>query len=133
MIAGVVDTHAALWYLLESPRLSFAARSFIDGAADAGDSVLLSPISLAELVYLTEKNRLPASAYEELKLALKDHSYVIDVAPFNEGIVEAMRNVSRDEVPDLPDRIIAATGLYFRVPVISRDAKIRASAVKTIW
>jgi len=32
MIAGVAD-HAALWYLLGSPRLSDTARRFIDDAA----------------------------------------------------------------------------------------------------
>ena len=69
MIAGVADTHAALWYLLKNPLLSAAARSFMDGAAAAGNDIVLSPISLAEIVYLTEKNRLPVSAYEELRKA----------------------------------------------------------------
>ena len=63
MIVGVADTHAALWYLLKNPLLSAAARLFIDAAAEAGNDILLSPISLAEIVYLTEKNRLPRSAY----------------------------------------------------------------------
>ena len=55
MIVGVIDTHAALWYLLLNPRLSATARNFIDEAANAGNEILLSPISLAELVYLTKK------------------------------------------------------------------------------
>ncbi len=63
MIAGVADTHAALWYLLGNPRLSATARRFMDNAADAGYEIVLSPISLAEIVYLVEKNRLPVSAY----------------------------------------------------------------------
>jgi predicted nucleic acid-binding protein len=41
--------------------------------------------------------------------------------------------VVHDEVPDMPDRIIAGTALYFGVPVISRDRKIKASSVETIW
>jgi PIN domain nuclease of toxin-antitoxin system len=133
VIAGVADTHAALWYLLKNPRLSVAARTFFHAVAEAGDSILLSAISLAELVYLIEKSWLPTSAYEDLKLALKDPDYVIDEAPFEGNIVEAMRKVSRDDVPDMPDRIVAATGLYFGLPVISRDGKIRTSAVKAIW
>ena len=58
MIAGVADTHAALWYLLKNPHLSSAARRFMDSA---GHDIVLSPISLAEITYLVEKNRLPAS------------------------------------------------------------------------
>jgi PIN domain nuclease of toxin-antitoxin system len=73
VIAGVADTHAALWYLLKNPLLSDAAPTFIDDAAARGHEILLSPISLAEIVYLTEKNRLPESAYTQLKQALADH------------------------------------------------------------
>ena len=133
MIVGVADTHAALWYLLKNPLLSATARLFIDSAAAGGNDILLSPISLAEIVYLTEKNRLPRSAYEELKDALTDHEFVIEEAPFNAAIVEAMKQVPRNAVPDMPDRIVAATAVYFGVPVISRDGKIRASNVITVW
>jgi PIN domain nuclease of toxin-antitoxin system len=90
MIAGVADTHAALWYLLKNPRFSNAAREFIDAAARAGQGIALSPVSLAEIVYLIEKNRLPSSAYDDLRAALADPEYVIDEAPFNGAVVDAM-------------------------------------------
>ena len=57
VIAGVADTHAALWYLLKHPRLSVMARDFMDEAARAGHGIAVSPISMAEILYLTEKNR----------------------------------------------------------------------------
>ena len=133
MIAGVADTHAALWYLLKNPSLSATARRFMDDAAAAGQDIVVSPISLAEIVYLVEKNRLPASAYEDLKNALADPEYVIEEAPFNGEIVEVMLKVSRADVPDMPDRIVAAAGMHFGVPVISRDGRMRSSSVKTIW
>jgi PIN domain nuclease of toxin-antitoxin system len=41
--------------------------------------------------------------------------------------------VDREQVPDMPDRIIAATGLHLSVPVISRDGKISTSEIRTIW
>jgi PIN domain nuclease of toxin-antitoxin system len=105
----------------------------MDKAAESGDDILLSPISLAEIVYLVEKNRLPASAYDALNAALANPDYVIAEAPFNGEIVEAMRAISRADVPDMPDRIVAATGIYFSVPVVSRDGRIRSSAVEAIW
>jgi PIN domain nuclease of toxin-antitoxin system len=104
----------------------------MDDAAATGQDIVISPISLAEIVYLIEKNRLPASAYEDLKSALADPEYVIEEAPFNGEIVEAMLKVSRADVPDMPDRIVAATAMHFGVPVISRDGRIRSSSVKTI-
>jgi len=133
MIAGVADTHAALWYLLKNPRLSATARQFMDDAAASGLDIVLSPVSLAEIVYLVEKNRLPASAYHDLKNALADPDYVIEEAPFTVEIVDAMRLVPRSDIPDMPDRIVAATGVYFGVPVISRDGRIRSSNVHTVW
>jgi len=48
-------------------------------------------------------------------------------------IVDAMKQVQRADVPGMPDRIVAATAVYFGVPVISRDGKIRTSNVQTIW
>ena len=133
MIAGVADTHTALWYLLKNPRLSATARQFMDDAAARGHDIVLSPISLAEIVYLVEKNRLPASAYHELKNALADPDYVIEEAPFTVEIVDAMRQVPRADVPDMPDRLVAATGVYLGVPVISYDGRIRSSNVHTVW
>lgn len=133
MIAGVADTHAALWHLFDDARLSAPAGDFIDKAAAARQRIAVSSISLAEVVYLIEKNRLPASAYDDLKLALADPEHVLKEAPFTVEIVDALRQVPRVAVPDMPDRIVAATAVYFSVPVISRDGRIRASTVQTIW
>ncbi len=79
------------------------------------------------------KNRLPVSAYEDLKAALADPAYVIEEAPFTAGVVEALRQVPRAEVPDMPDRIVAAIAVFLRVPVISRDGRIRSSSLQTVW
>lgn len=133
MIAAVADTHAALWYLFGDPRLSAPAKAFIDQAAGAGRKVVVSVISLAEILYLIEKNRLPVAAYDRLRQALGVADYVIDETPLTTGTVEAMRLVPRAEVPDMPDRIVAATGVYFGVPVISRHGRIRASHTQTVW
>ena len=47
--------------------------------------------------------------------------------------LEAMRQVPRVQVPDMPDRIVAATAVYLRVPVISRDGRIRSSNIQSVW
>ena len=133
MIAGIADTHAALWHLFDDVRLSVAARAFFDRAAAARRKVALSTISLAEVVYLIEKNRLPASAYDESRKALVNPNHILEEASFTAQVVEAMRQVPRDAVPDMPDRIVAATAVWLGVPVISRDGRIRASNVQTVW
>jgi len=44
-----------------------------------------------------------------------------------------MPTIDRRQVPDLPDRIIAATASLHGVPLISRDRAIRLSGLPTIW
>ena len=133
IIAGVADTHTALWNLFNDRRLSAPARDFIDGAANTRQKIAVSSISLAELVYLVEKGRLPAAAYDELAQALADPDHVLTEVALNYAVVQSMRKVSRDEVPDMPDRIVAATALYLNVPVLSRDRRIRSANLNTVW
>lgn len=133
MIVGVADTHTALWHLFDDERLSGPAADFIDKAAATRRRIAVSAISLAEIVYLIEKNRLPPSVYDDLKLALADPDHVLKEAPVTVEIVDALRQVPRAAVPDMPDRIVAATAIYFGVPVISRDGRIRTSSVQTVW
>src|SRR5258708_3170776 len=133
MIAGVADTHTVLWYLFADARISVAAKGFINEASASRQKIAVSSISLAELVYLTEKNRLPTLAYEAVTEALEDPDHVFTEAVLSAAIVRSMRSVSRTEVPEMPDRIVAATAVYFEVPVISRDRRILASSIKTVW
>ena len=130
MIAGA---HTALWHLFGDAKLSRTAGELIQSAALARRKIALSAISLAEVIYLVEKSRLPASAYDELAKAVADPEHVFTEAPLTTAIVESMRHVTRSEVPDLPDRIVAATAVYFHVPVISRDRRIRSANLETLW
>lgn len=58
MLAAIADTHAVIWYIFADQRLSSQARKAIDKAADQGLHVGVSTITLAEIVYLAEKNRI---------------------------------------------------------------------------
>jgi predicted nucleic acid-binding protein len=44
-----------------------------------------------------------------------------------------LKEIARAAVPDMPDRIIAATAHHLGLPVVTRDRKILASSVQTIW
>lgn len=133
MIAAVADTHTALWHLFGDPRLSNAAAQFIGEAAATRHNIAISSITLAEIVYLIDKGRLPHAAYQELIDSLNDPDHLFTEAVFNSAIVAAMWQVPRVDVPDLPDRVVAATAAYFGVPVISRDRRIRSARLQTVW
>jgi hypothetical protein len=47
-----------------------------------------------------------------LRTALSDPESVIEEGPFHGEVVEAMLKVSREEVPDMPDKIVSATAVF---------------------
>jgi PIN domain nuclease of toxin-antitoxin system len=133
MVAALADTHAAVWYLFDDPRLSRTAKSLIEKTRASRRKIAVASVSLAELIYLVEKGRLPQSAYDDLRSALLRPEHVFIEVPLSGDVVDQMPRVLRSEVPDMPDRIIAATAVHLNVPVLSRDGRIRASNVPTIW
>jgi PIN domain nuclease of toxin-antitoxin system len=127
------DTTATIWYLFSDPRLGTPASAFIEETVGAGDHIGISAITIAEMVYLIEKGRIPSGTLNDLRDATADPATVLRHVPFDENIATKMTEVPRQDVPDLPDRIIGATALFYGVPVLSRDNRIRASSIQTIW
>jgi PIN domain nuclease of toxin-antitoxin system len=133
MAAIVADTHAVVWYLTNNPRLSEAAARALDDASASGDPILIPSISLVEMTYLVEKGRIPSDARKNLVdlLAIPNSPY--ELAPLDADVAAAVELIDRHVVPDLPDRVIAATALARNLVLASRDEKIRLSQVQVIW
>ncbi len=132
-IRAVADTHALLWYLYNDPRLSATAITFMDTIDKNGDQIAITSITLAEIVYLIEKGKIPPDSFERVVTMLAQAGATLVEVPFDQVIASEMRRIERSQVPDFPDRIIAATALFLGVPLISRDRKIQASITTTIW
>lgn len=92
----------------------------------------LGPAPSAKEIDEAEKGRIQPDTYALLSSAISAQDAVLVVVPFDEIVAGYLHQVQRDQAPDLPDRIIAATALTLGVPVISRDSKIRLSSVATI-
>ena len=133
MIVGVLDTHTILWFLSGDPRLSATARNFIYNASDAGDDLAISSITLVEMVYLIEKGRIPAARFTQIiRMTRQPGEGLVEIAVDAE-IARSLSQIDIAKVPDMPDRTIAATALYLRVPIVSKDGKIQLSGLPTIW
>ena len=133
MIRAIADTHAVLWYLYNDPRLSITAGAVMDATVKAGDEIAISSISLVEIAYLIEKNRIPLDAFDRIIAELNMPGSNLQEINLNQHVADSLRQVARPQVPEMADRVIAATALLFGVPVISRDSKITASSIATIW
>jgi PIN domain nuclease of toxin-antitoxin system len=129
----VADTHALVWYLCSSSSLSTAARERFRASREQGHPILVPSVCLVEMIYLVEKGRLARQAWHTLLEHLDDPCSELEVATLDRGIADAVQRVPRDQVPDMPDRIIAATAVHFRLPLVTRDARLRAAPIETIW
>ena len=95
--------------------------------------IFVPTICLVEVIYLVEKDRLPASALDRILNYLDEPNSGIELVPLDRGVVEALGRIPREIVPDMPDRIIAATALHLGLPLVSRDPDIRASGIELVW
>jgi PIN domain nuclease of toxin-antitoxin system len=132
-MSAVLDTHTVLWYLAYSKELSEVARTTIEDAIRDGRDVHVSAISVVETVYLVERKRVPYGALQRLRDALLDPNVGLSIAPVESHVANALERISRSIVPDMPDRIIAATALYLDLPLITRDRRLQAAGIQTIW
>lgn len=132
-IRAVADTHAVIWYVFADEHISLTARTIMQDAAKADEQIAMSSITLVEIVYLIEKRRIDVHTLDRILEALDHPQSLFVEIPVDRRISESIRLVDRAQVPDLPDRIIAATAVHLGVPLISRDGKIRSSSVPTIW
>jgi PIN domain nuclease of toxin-antitoxin system len=133
VLRAVADTHAVIWYIFGDARLSVTARNTIEQIAAEGNQVAFSSITLAEIVYLGERGRIDAATLDRLLRTVDGENAVLTEVPFDRNIAQSLMRVERAQIPDLPDRIIAATALYLGLPLISRDRRILLSDVDTIW
>lgn len=87
---------------------------------------------MVEIQSLVEKGRLSADDQRMVVAAFDDVQNPARLVPIDRAVVDALGQVHREEVPDMPDRIIAATALSLGVPLLRRGRKIRASSTQTI-
>jgi|SRR5215472_11010601 len=132
-MSALLDTHAAIWYFHRQKELSPAALQSIRRAVNAGKPIYISAISLIETIYLVERGRLPIEALRRLESAVTETSSGVLVQPVDESVAEAVHQIPRAAVPEMPDRIIAASALHLDIPLVTRDLRLQSSGIKTIW
>lgn len=130
----VADTHALIWHLYSSPKLSPAAKAIFERTDAGEDGIIVSAMTLVEIIYLMEKRRIPADAVKRVFELLRSGADNYRVAALEISVAQAVQQVDRTLVPELPDRIIAATALYLGLPLICHDRQIESlPGLITVW
>lgn len=129
----VIDSHAAIWYFADPTESSAPAEAAIDRAEAIG-AIYVSAMTIVELTYLTEKNRIPPDVINLLRDALDDATTSFRLIEVSREVADEIKNIPRSIVPDMPDRIVAATALHLNPPLVTKDHKSQAlQNVRTIW
>jgi predicted nucleic acid-binding protein len=125
----VADTMAFI-LRLEQRKMPHEIRSIFMQAENGLTEINVPAIVFAELGYLSEKGKI--------EITLKDaHEYLeknraISVYPLTFEIIEHAFRI--DDIPELHDRLIAATAKALNVPILTNDPDIRNSShVETVW
>ena len=125
----VVDTVALILHLEERSMGSAARQAFADTAQGRAEMYIPAMV-LAEILYLTERGRITATL-TDAKRYLDEHPQCRE-APLDLDVVAMARTIT--DIPELHDRLIAATAIHLGAPLITNDAKIRASShLETRW
>ena len=130
----VTDTHPLVWYLTKDKRLSAACLEIFQ-KTDTGEHTLWIPaIVLVEVQYLVERSRFPQELLAQVYSLLLPPTINYRLSPLDLSVIRAIVQVSADVVPEMPDRLIAATAVAANAPLLSRDHKITAVPnLSVIW
>jgi PIN domain nuclease of toxin-antitoxin system len=134
MNSVIIDTHIFIWYITNPNKLAYQASSALRQAVNNGYPIYLSTISIVEICYLTEKAKISPIVLENIKAEMNEINAGVKIIPLSPEISLTLQQIPRQTVPEMGDRIIAATALYLGLPLVTKDHKIRElSIIQTIW
>lgn len=121
----LLDTHALIWALEDSPRLSATARSVLE---DAGNGVLASAASAWEISIKRALGRLDAP--DDLEQAIEAAGFTKRAITFSDARrLGALADHHRDPF----DRMLVSQALEDGVPIVSCDPLIARYQVQVVW
>ncbi|HEX8126590.1 MAG TPA: type II toxin-antitoxin system VapC family toxin [Allosphingosinicella sp.] len=125
----LLDTHALLWALLDSERLSAAARESI--AAESNE-LLISAVSAMELTTKFRLGKLGQAApfMRDGWIGLRDLDWTPLPISFEHASVGGSLQIAHK---DPFDRLLIAQALTERVPIVSNESVFDEFGVERIW
>jgi len=126
----LLDTHALLWSVADSPRTSGAARAVI---ADATTSKLVSIASLWEIAVKVRTGKLEIGMEFDELVALIERSRLAIFLPITPAHVMRLQRLELRDHRDPFDRMLAAQALSEDLTLVSNDEAFDAYGVRQLW
>lgn len=125
----LLDTNAIIRHFTGVGRIGAKAKRIIKQAENYQHELVVSIISLMEIIYLAEKHKIPINLEETINAINSKSCY--SIIDFNVEILKVSKTV---QFYELHDRLILATSKYLKIPIISSDNKfIDLKEFEVIW
>lgn len=128
-IALLLDTHAFLWWMEDSPNLPLAARTAI---ADANNAIHVSAASIWEISTKHRLGKLPMAAEiaADLVAAVVNQGFVaLPILPRHGHAAGALPGPHRDPF----DRMLIAQAMLENLAIVSNEQAFDAYGVRRLW
>ena len=125
----LADTVAIIRHFAKTGVIGKKAKQILRDADAGKNTIYISVISIVEIMYLAERNKISISLEEVKKQLNESDNYqvvdlsldVIEVAKMTQGL-------------ELHDRLIVATGKYLAIPILTSDLLIsNSNLIDVIW
>ena len=125
----LLDTHAFLWFVLNDPQLSAAARSHIN---DPANDILVSPASYWEIAVKVglRKLNLHASYDDFMRRGIDGNDFeILPIEPRHTSLLTTLPLHHRDPF----DRLMIAQAMVEVIPIVTMDAAFDSYGVRRLW
>jgi PIN domain nuclease of toxin-antitoxin system len=125
----LIDTHAFIWWLAESPRLSITAQLAIRATENA---IYVSVATAWEIAIKVGQGKLPEAAeiMAEFEAAIANEGFaLLPITVPHVRAAGAIQSTNRDPF----DRLLVAQALIEGMTLVSIDGKISNRGVPVIW
>ena len=125
----LADTVAVVRFLADTGKIGRKARKIFEETEKGEHIIWISIISIVEIMYLAEKNRIPVNLEDFIeKIKLNRNYKLIDLD------LDIVRTANRLSGLELHDRLIVATAKYMDIPLITSDSIIINSGfIEILW
>lgn len=126
----VTDSHSLIWYLLDSPKLSFNASEVFKAVEQGRAKLFIPAIVIAEIIFIVQSGKVQADL-DSLLLDIQE-SDNFQISPL--GLDELICLKEQIEIPEMHDRLIVCEALLKKGKIITKDKQIKDSGVaEIVW
>lgn len=125
----VTDTMALVLFL-EKRKMPQGGKGVFQATLGGTNEIWIPAMVLAEVGYLAERGRISISLSDVVSLISSNQNFHLQ--ELSADIVSVAFQIF--DIPEMHDRLIAATAQFLKIPLLTNDPVIQNSAtVQTVW